>query len=91
MDLIRAYRYIALQGFPENAARLTSALADFCSGLYIFPNRGTLREDLRLGLRVLGYKDQAIIAFAVDEIRATVTILRILRRGQSIERAFAAT
>jgi toxin ParE1/3/4 len=58
----------------------------FCMSLQTLPNRGTLREDLRPGLRVIGFERRALIAFRVRS--SNVAILRILYGGRSVERAF---
>jgi toxin ParE1/3/4 len=53
------------------------------------PNRGTSREDLRPGLRVMGFERRVLIAFQVAT--DSVAILRILYGGRSIEKAFLQT
>jgi toxin ParE1/3/4 len=45
--------------------------------------RGTLREDVRPGLRTIGFRRRATIAFAVEG--DTVTILGIFHGGQDYE------
>lgn len=47
-----------------------------------FPKRGTVRDDVLPGLRVIGYRRQASIAFVVTG--TDVIILRVLRRGQDV-------
>lgn len=53
-----------------------------CMKLDVFPARGNRHDDLRPGLRIVGYRRQATIAFVVGE--ADVTILRIFRRGADV-------
>jgi plasmid stabilization system protein ParE len=50
------------------------------------PRRGTLRDDIRPGLRLIGFERRALIAFRIK--RRSVAILRILYGGRSVERAF---
>lgn len=49
------------------------------------PERGTLRDDLRPSLRVIGFERRAAIAFRVSA--ETVAILRILYGGRNLEGA----
>lgn len=61
-------RYIAgASGYPMIAERYVDALVSYCESLDTFPQRGTLREDIRHGLRVLPYRDSAEVAFTVTE------------------------
>jgi toxin ParE1/3/4 len=50
-----------------------------------FPERGTRRDDLRVGLRIVGFRRQASIAFTVLEDR--VEIARILYGGRNLDDA----
>jgi len=58
-----------------------------CLGLATFPERGTLRSQVRPGLRIVGYRRQASIAFTV--VDAEVVILRVFRRGADTEALLA--
>jgi len=82
------YYDIASAGFPDNALAFTIRVTDFCHTLDTFPQRGTPRFKIRPGLRVVSYKDQVTIAFQIREAAKEVFILRILRKGQSLEKAF---
>ena len=82
-QLEELYDYIAAAGSPENAARYTEAIVAYCEGLTDFPHRGNARDDIRSGLRTVGYRKRAVIAFAVlDE---TVAILGIFYGGRDHE------
>lgn len=70
-------------GFPERAEGFTSAIVDFCGGLAGFPLRGLARDDLRPGLRTIGFRRRVIIAFAVHE--DTIEIHGIYYGGQDYE------
>ena len=85
-DLFELYDYIATQGSPERALAYIERIEKACMSLRTIPERGTLREDLRPGLRVMGFERRALIAFRVKS--GTVAILRILYGGRSLERAF---
>lgn len=64
-QLEELYDYIADAGSAENAARYTNAIVTYCDGLSHFPRRGTARDDIRPGLRTIGYRKRVVIAFAV--------------------------
>lgn len=72
----------------ERAARdFVARLQAACLGLATFPKRGTVRQHVRPGLRNIGYRRQASIAFVVTE--AEVLILRVFRRGANTEAQLA--
>lgn len=85
-DLIDLYDYIAAHSSPERAMAYIERIERVCMSLRTIPERGMLREDLRPGLRVMGFEKRALIAFRVR--LNTVAILRILYGGQSLEHAF---
>ena len=65
-QLAALYQYIAVAASPTIALRYSDAIVSYCESLSIFPHRGTVRDDLRMGLRVTHYKKRAVIAFAVE-------------------------
>ena len=56
-----------------------------CEGLAIFPHRGTMRDDLRPGLRTTVYKKRVVIAIVVDDEAQRVDVLGIFAGGQDYE------
>jgi len=84
-DLFRLYEYIAKQGSTERAAAFVGRIEEACLSLRISPERGTRREDIRRGLRVVGFEHRVAIVFQVG--RTEVVIVRILYAGQDYERA----
>lgn len=66
------YAYIADRGSEERAERLTSGIVTFCQNLSIFPERGTKRDDLRQGLRIIGYARRVTVAFSVGGDRVII-------------------
>jgi toxin ParE1/3/4 len=52
----------------------------------MFPERGTRRDDLRPGLRIVGYRRRVTIAFHVGD--DSVTIDRVLYGGRDLAPAF---
>ncbi|QDL56762.1 type II toxin-antitoxin system RelE/ParE family toxin [Rhodoferax aquaticus] len=77
------YRYVAQAASPDIAARYTDAIVAYCEGLESFALRGTRRDDIRPGLRVINYKKRAVIAFAVDA--EVVSVIGIYFGGQDYE------
>jgi len=88
-DLLALYDNIAGKAGPETAFGTIGRIESACHGLADFPERGTRRDDLRPGLRLIGFERRAVIALRVDE--TTVTILRILYGGRDIDAAFTAS
>jgi len=85
-DLVELHEYIAEHGNPDRAIAYIERIEKACMSPQTLPNRGTLREDIRPGLRVMGFERRALIAFRVRS--KSVAILRIVYGGQSVERAF---
>jgi plasmid stabilization system protein ParE len=81
--LTALYRHIAVAASPETAERYTNAIVTYCENLNAFPNIGTCRDDVRIGLRITHYKKRAVIAFAVDAER--VSIIGVYYGGQNYE------
>jgi toxin ParE1/3/4 len=79
------YEYIAAEASPLVAKRYTEAIVDYCEGMQTFPHRGTVRDDVRPGLRVTNYKGSAVIAFAVDDAATVVSIVGVYYGGQDYE------
>ncbi len=84
-DLVDLYDYIAPRSGDANAIGYIERIETFCQSLTIFPERGTRRDDLRPGMRLLAFERTAIIAIAVDE--KAVTILRVLYGGRDVDRS----
>jgi toxin ParE1/3/4 len=86
-DLIDLYDHIALRDGAERAIGYIDRIEECCRNLSVFPGRGVRRDDLRPGLRVLGFERRAVIALQIDA--DTVTILRILYGGRDLETVFS--
>jgi plasmid stabilization system protein ParE len=87
-QFVALYFQIASAASPEIAANYTEAIVQQCESLKTFPIRGALRDDIRPGLRVFGFRRRVSIVFEVTDQR--VTILGIFYGGQSFETAFDA-
>lgn len=79
-DLNALYGWIADNASPTIALSYIERLEDYCRGFDIASERGHKRDDIRTGLRIVGFERRVTIAFAVEETR--VIILRIFYGGQ---------
>jgi toxin ParE1/3/4 len=82
-DLIGLYDYIAARSGPERATGYIDRIADYCRGFAEFPERGTRRDDLIPGLRIVGFEPRLTIAFHIDQHR--VVFDRILYGGRDLD------
>ncbi len=82
-QLVALYRYIADATSPDIAAGYTEAIVIYCESLCTFPHRGTMRDDVRPGLRITHYRKRAVIAFCVDP--ECVSIIGVFYGGQDYE------
>jgi plasmid stabilization system protein ParE len=82
-QLAALYHYIAAAASPYIAARYTEAIVSYCESLHAFPHRGTMRDDVRPGLRITNYRKRAVIAFDVDAEQ--VSIIGVFYGGQDYE------
>lgn len=82
-QLDELYDFIAERAHPDIALSFVERIEAFCRGLETFPERGSLRNEVRPGLRIVGFRRQASIAFTVTG--ATVVILAVFRRGADTE------
>lgn len=83
-DLISLYDYIAEQASSAVAERYVERIYEHCASFDIAAERGTKREDLRPGLRTVGFRRRVTIAFHVEP--ETVTIDRVLYGGRDLDR-----
>jgi toxin ParE1/3/4 len=80
-DLIRLYEWIAEAASPVIAISYIERLETYIQGFAMASERGHLREDIRPGLRVIGFEHRAAIAFTVEDER--VIILRVFYGGRN--------
>lgn len=82
-DLTELYDWIAINASPRTAVNYVGRVLVFCGRLSTGAERGHRRDDLRPGLRILGFERRLTIAFTVDA--DAVTVLRIFYRGRDWE------
>ena len=67
------------------ADRTVDTIRDFIKSLNTVPHRGTKRDDLRPGLRIVSFKKRTAIAIEIDDEAKIVTVLRVFYGGQDYE------
>jgi toxin ParE1/3/4 len=85
-DLLVLLDYIAEHSNATRAQGFVGRIISYCEGFAEFPERGTRRDNLRPGLRTVGYRRRVTIAFHLSENR--VVIDRILYAGRDLRKAF---
>jgi len=83
-DLFGLYHYIAVESGAKVAGNYIERIEAACSALATFPERGLRRDDIRKGLRIVGFERRATIVFQVK--KSEVVIVRILYGGRDYER-----
>jgi toxin ParE1/3/4 len=74
---------IASDSGLERAEKFVGSIVSYCQGFRIFPERGTRRDDIRPGMRVVGFRRRASIVFTVEG--NAVVFLAIYYGGQDFE------
>ncbi|MGH2341423.1 type II toxin-antitoxin system RelE/ParE family toxin [Segnochrobactraceae bacterium EtOH-i3] len=80
-DLEHLQDWITQSAGPQTAAAFVARIQSHILGLDIASERGTSRDDIRPGVRILGFERKITIAFHVSDQR--VTILRIFYGGRN--------
>ena len=83
-DLFDLYQYLAHRAGRTVAGRYVHRIEAACMALERIPERGTRRDDIRAGLRVMGFERRATIVFQI--IGNEVIIVRIFYGGRDYER-----
>ena len=81
-ELKAIFRHISTEAGPVTASQYVGRIYAQIQDLATFPERGTIREGAVPGLRIIGYRRTASIAFVVEGDQ--VTILGVFRRGQNV-------
>ncbi len=81
-DLAELYDYILAEAGEAIARDYLEKLMDYCAGFETFPERGLRRDEIHPGLRTVGYRRRATIAFRVKG--NSVTIVRIFHGGRNV-------
>ncbi|WP_112498582.1 type II toxin-antitoxin system RelE/ParE family toxin [Agrobacterium sp. lyk4-40-TYG-31] len=82
-DLVDIYRYVSAASQSQTMARqYLDRITSYLSSFEVFPERGSLRNDIRQGLRVVGFERTISVAFIVED--GSVIILRVAQNGQQL-------
>lgn len=82
-DLLSIYRYVRdISASGEVARRYVERISGFLATLETFPERGTVRNEIREGLRIVGFEGRASVAFMVEA--DSVIVFRIAYGGQEV-------
>ena len=79
-DLLHLYDHIAAEADTGIAGGYIDRIEAACLSLETFPERGTKRDDIRHGIRTMGFERRATIVFRVQG--REVVIVRILYGGR---------
>ncbi|SIT54460.1 putative plasmid stabilization protein [Mesorhizobium prunaredense] len=82
-DVAELLAYLVPEAGERTARAWVDRLIVYCEGFATFPERGTRRDDIAPGLRTIGYRRRATIAFRGDG--NVVVILRMLHGGRALE------
>ena len=83
-DLRALHRYISRKSSPAIASRYTARIRAFLSGFSQYPMRGSIRNDIRPGIRMVGFERRISIAFFVEGDEVLIT--GILYAGRQLSR-----
>jgi len=64
-DLSNLYDYIAKESGPTRAMNYLTRIEAYCAGFRFSAERGTKRDDLRPGLRIVGFERRITLAFHI--------------------------
>lgn len=84
-QLDKLHSYITDHAGEARADGYIGRIIDFCNGFTTFPERGTRRDDLLPGLRVIGFERRVTIAFVITT--GAVLVEGIYYGGQDFETA----
>ncbi|KPB00219.1 type II toxin-antitoxin system RelE/ParE family toxin [Ahrensia marina] len=85
-DLFALYNWISDKASPAIAMGYIERIETYCEDFDFASKRGQSRDDIRSGLRIVGFEKRLTIAFIVSD--SIITILRIFYGGQNWEDAF---
>jgi toxin ParE1/3/4 len=84
-DLVAIYDYIAERAGDVVAKRFVDRIETYVLGFADTPERGTKRDDLRPGLRTVGWRRRASIVFEVNRKKQRVIIYGVYYAGRNLE------
>jgi toxin ParE1/3/4 len=85
-DLASIRTHIARARTSAFADSFVDRIVSYCQSFSEFPHRGTLRDEIRPGLRTVGWRRTVTVAFRVNSTTEEVLILGVLYRGRDLAR-----
>jgi toxin ParE1/3/4 len=82
-DLRAIYRWLSGEASPYVAFSYVNRITDHIQKLDLASERGTKRDDVASGLRIIGFENRITVAFTVAKDQ--VNILRVFYGGQNWE------
>lgn len=83
-DFAEIYRFVRRKSASATIARnYVRRIRAFVAELELFPERGTVRANVREDLRIVGFERRVSVAFVVEE--GEVIVLRVLYAGQDFK------
>ena len=79
-DLLNLYDWIADASSEDVAAGYLDRVERYIRGFDLASERGSARDDIRKGLRIVGFERRITMAFSVTD--SDVIILRVLYAGR---------
>lgn len=85
-DLASIRTHIALARTAAFADTFVDRIVSYCESFGELPHRGTQRDEIRPGVRTVGWRRTVTVAFRIDETTKEVLILGALYRGRDVAR-----
>ncbi|RWA70068.1 type II toxin-antitoxin system RelE/ParE family toxin [Mesorhizobium sp.] len=82
-DIAELLTELAPKAGVDTALKFVGRIVDYCLSFETFPERGTRHDEIAHGLRTVGWRRRATIAFEVAG--DTVIILRVLYAGRTLK------
>lgn len=82
--LLAIWRYVAERSDPDAADRVVAEIRERCRSLQTYPDRGTPRGDLRVGLRTIPIPHRATIGYAVAGGAVVVVAIAYLGKDMAL-------
>jgi plasmid stabilization system protein ParE len=83
-DLTAIKGHLARVAGPAFANTYVRRIIDHCEGFAQTPHRSSLRDEVRPGLRIVGWQRAITICFAVDDATRRVDIAGVFYRGRDV-------
>jgi toxin ParE1/3/4 len=77
------YKYVAQASGTDRANVFVGSIVDYCDRLATSPHRGTRRDDVSPGLRIVGFRRRVTIAFSITN--ESVEIVGVFYGGRSFK------